>query len=384
MSGAGGLMKVWEGQSGRRILTLQGHADDITGAVFAPDGLRLFTASWDRTIKLWEALPDAPDFWAGESHRLVGHPTNVFHLALPDGKRVVSYGFDRTTRLWDIASGRELRRWVGSDFNGTLAVTPDSKCLIVAGQDTDIRVWDIESGRALQSFHRHRGAIMGLAVTPDGRRALTSGPISLTPEGPKGGPDLDLHLWDLDTGAEVRRFSGHRDGVWPVAISPDGHRAASGSMDGTVRVWDLDTGAEVGRFEGHDAGRWVTVVGFLPDGRRVLSGGTDYHLRLWDLQTGRELRRFAGLRGPAPIDCLAIAPDGRHALSSGNADPRLRVWDLDTGQELYHYEVPHVWLTRGAYTRDGRRAIWGASDGALRVWDIPDHFTAGPYRRESP
>jgi WD40 repeat protein len=154
-------------------------------------------------------------------------------------------------------------------------------------------------------------------------------------------------------------------------------------MDGTVRVWDLDTGAEVGRFEGHK-GCWVTVVGFLPDGRRVLSGGTDYHLRLWDIETSRELRRFDGLRGPAPIDCLAIAPDGRHALSSGILDPQLRLWDLATGGEVYHYEVPHVGLTRGTFTRDGRQAIWACGDGTLRVWDIPEQFTGGPHRRGSP
>src|SRR5262249_27212089 len=66
MSGAGGSLKVWEAHSGRRILTLKGHADDITGVQFSPDGQRIITSSWDRTIKLWEASPDAPDLWAGE------------------------------------------------------------------------------------------------------------------------------------------------------------------------------------------------------------------------------------------------------------------------------------------------------------------------------
>ncbi len=154
-------------------------------------------------------------------------------------------------------------------------------------------------------------------------------------------------------------------------------------MDGTVRVWDINTGAEVLRFDGHQ-GSWAMVVGFLPDGRRVLSGGTDLHLRLWDLDTGREVRRFDGLRGSGPIDGLAIAPDGRHALSSGVLDHHLRLWDLDAGRELYHYEVPHVWLTRGSFTRDGRQAIWPAFDGTLRVWDVPKQFAGGPGPSESP
>jgi WD40 repeat protein/serine/threonine protein kinase len=374
VSGASGSLKVWEATSGRRVLTLKGHTDDISTALCSPDGRRLVTAGWDRNIKLWDAAPDAPDLWAGESHRLAGYSRRVsVVIALADGKRAVSGGDDGTFRVWDLHSGRELRRWVGSKYDRSVAVTPDSKRLVVAGENSDIRVWDIESGRELRRFHPYQGVIRGLAVTPDGRHALTGGPITLTALGPKAGPDRDLHLWDLDSGMEVRHFSGHQDTVWSVAISPDGRRGASGSMDGTVRVWDLDSGAEVRRFKGHPGG-WATVVGFLPSGKLILSGGTDYHLRLWDIQSGRELRRFDGLRSPAPIDCLAIAPDGRLAVTSGYRDPNLRLWDLDTGRELYHYEVAHCLLTHGTFTPDGRQAIWGASDGTLRVWDVAKRF----------
>jgi hypothetical protein len=48
-------------------------------------------------------------------------------------------------------------------------------------------------------------------------------------------------------------------------------------------------------------------------------------------------------------------------------DNHLRFWELDTGLELYHYDVPHVMLIRGTFSRDGRQAIWRAGDGVLRV-----------------
>jgi WD40 repeat protein len=384
VSGAGGVLKVWEPSSGRRVLTLQGHADDITATAYTPDGGRLVSAGWDGAIRLWDTALDNCELWAGESRRLVGHPSHVARVALlPDGKRAISGGDDRTIRVWDIASGRELRRWVGSDYKiFALAATPDGTRVVAAGDDPDIRVWDIESGRELHSLKGRRGSVFALAVTPDGRRAISGGGF-IWDGGFKGGSDLDLHLWNLDTGKEIPRpFSGHRDGIWSVAVSPDGRRAASASMDGTVRIWDLDTSAEIRRFEGH-RGFWVTVAAFLPDGHRVLSGGTDCHLRLWDLDTGREIHRFDGLRGPGPIDGLAIAPDGRHALSSGIWDRHLRLWDLDTGRELYHYDVPHVGLTRGTFTHDGRQAIWATFDGALRVWDFPRQFTGEPDKNES-
>src|SRR5262249_25646407 len=154
---------------------------------------------------------------------------------------------------------------------------------------------------------------------------------------------------------------------------------------GTVRVWDIGTGREVRSFDGHHAD--VTSVEFLPDGERLLSAGLDRHLRLWDIATGREVRQFDGLRGD--VAGIAISPDGRRALSGDvldhslrlwdlDVDHYLRLWDLDTGRELYHYDVPHVGLTRGTFTRDGRQAIWAAFDGALRVWDLPEQFTGDP------
>src|SRR5262249_51263055 len=153
-----------------------------------------------------------------------------------------------------------LGRWVGSDFKvWNLAVTPDGRRVVVVGENTDIRVFEIESGRELRRFHRHKGAIFALAVMPDGRHALAAGPLFVTPERWKAGPDVDLHLWDLKTGEEVRRFSGHRDGIWSVAISPDGRRAASASMDGTVLAWDVETGTELRRFAGYQ--RLWTALG---------------------------------------------------------------------------------------------------------------------------
>jgi WD40 repeat protein/tRNA A-37 threonylcarbamoyl transferase component Bud32 len=384
MSGANGSLEVWEYRSGRRVLTLRGHADDITCAEFTPDGRRVVTASWDRTIKLWDATPDEPDLSCGESLRLPGGPgTAIVGVAvLPDGRRAVTGGDDQTVRVWDLADGRELRRWTSRGKIWAVAPTPDGTRVLVAGSHPEIRVLDLDTGREVFNLAGHDGFLFALAVTSDGRRAVSGGGL-LGADVWRSTKDTALHLWDLQNGKEIRRLAGHQEGIWSVAVSPDGRRAASGSMDGTVRVWDLDTGAELRRFEGHK-GFWVAAVGFLPDGERVLSGGTDAHLRLWDIRTGRELRRFDGPRGS--VDALAIASDGRHALSSGSVDRNLRLWDLDTGRELYHYEVPHVAITRGTFSRDGRQAIWGSVEGVVRVWEIPERFTptAGRPARKSP
>jgi WD40 repeat protein len=99
-------------------------------------------------------------------------------------------------------------------------------------------------------------------------------------------------VWDLATGQEVRRFTGHEYVVSERCGDPDGRHVVSGSADKTVRLWDLATGKEVRRFTGHvDA---VLSVAVTPDGKYVVSGSADKTVRLWDLATGQEVRRFTG------------------------------------------------------------------------------------------
>jgi WD40 repeat protein len=48
-----------------------------------------------------------------------------------------------------------------------------------------------------------------------------------------------VRVWDLQTAKELHCFTGHTEGVIGVALSPDGRYALSGSYDGTMRLWRL-------------------------------------------------------------------------------------------------------------------------------------------------
>jgi WD40 repeat protein len=48
-------------------------------------------------------------------------------------------------------------------------------------------------------------------------------------------------------------LTGHTNFVWDVAVTPDGRRAVSVSNDKTVRMWDIPSGNLLATFEGHQA-----------------------------------------------------------------------------------------------------------------------------------
>ena len=54
--------KLWDAATGKEILTLAGHADEVTAVEFSPDGLTALTSGRDGRVQLW---PTAP--WAAEA-----------------------------------------------------------------------------------------------------------------------------------------------------------------------------------------------------------------------------------------------------------------------------------------------------------------------------
>ncbi len=71
-----------------------------------------------------------------------------------------------------------------------------------------------------------------------------------------------------------------------MALSPDGKRIISGSVDQTVKVWDSGKGHEVLTLKGHANG--VNSVAFSPDGNRIASGSFDFTVRVWSADNGRK------------------------------------------------------------------------------------------------
>lgn len=133
----------------------------------------------------------------------------------------------------------------------SVAISPDGRLVAAGSLDRMVRVWDTQTGHLLEKLEGHKDSVYSVAFAPDGK-SLVSGSL-----------DRTLKSWDLtligrngQNGAArgslcKSTFSGHKDFVLSVAVSPDGKWAVSGSKDRGVQFWDQATTASQFMLQGH-------------------------------------------------------------------------------------------------------------------------------------
>lgn len=224
-----------------------------------------------------------------------------------------------------------------------LAVTPDGRLAVSGSFDQSAILWDIDRGAALAVLRFHEGAVNAAAALPDGRFATA-------------GEDGRIALWRFGQGEPERVFEGHRGPVVGLAVSPDGAAIASASWDGTARVTPLDGGAAPRVLEGH-AGN-VNAVAFLPDGR-IATAGYDATLRLWPPDGPPAIRTF-----DTPLNAVAAAPDGEIVIAGANGAVAILDREGTARASVPAGETPVIAL---ALSPDGQRIAAASIGGTVAV-----------------
>jgi WD40 repeat protein len=140
---------------------LQGHTGPIYGAVFAPDGRRILTASSDKTGRLWSREGKL-------LATLSGHTGKITKAAFaPGGRRILTASTDGTARVWD-SEGKPLGMLEGHTGPVNDAIfSQDGARILTLSDDGTARVW--ESFMKSQDLVDQAKADVPRCLTPEQR-----------------------------------------------------------------------------------------------------------------------------------------------------------------------------------------------------------------------
>jgi WD40 repeat protein len=344
--GRDGTIHKWSRQTGERVFSWRPHQSVVAPFAVSLDYKWLLSYGTGQIAETNIVTGESRIQW----DRHVGSIEAVAFL--PSGAQAVTASSDETLRLWDVTAGKTLLSISGAKLGAfALAVSADGRRIAAGCKDGVVREFDAATGELLAEYTGHLGYIRAVCFDRAGRLYSSA-------------DDGSIHVWESGKPEAVAVLQGHRGGVLGLDVTPDGKRLVSGGRDGTVQLWDLATRQPLRFFGGH-AG-WVTAVRLTPDGKHVLSGGRDGRLMKCNLATGKTDLNIA--RGSS-ITALACSPDSKTVFAAGT-DARVKAFDLTTGQPAGDFG-PHTGVALcAAVSPDGKLMISGSQDTTALVWRL--------------
>jgi RNA polymerase sigma factor (sigma-70 family) len=359
-----GSARAFDLVTGRMLYTLgrQGSADsaaNVEAAAISPDGRTLVTKQDNFSLRVRDAASGAP------LRKIDLPPTNQWSMNewvafTPDGKAIAVTSQGGVIHLIDVETGKTIRDFSNANPESSLgpgwtsvlgiAFSPDGKLMASGGFVNDkgnyfARLWDVATGKELRRFMHGKSSygIPSLAFSPDARILGTRA------------HDGRLRLFDVDTGKERKTFPADGGGrrLGTVAFSPDSKTVAAAGD--AIRLFDVTTGEERLRIDRKQA----TGLVFADDGKTLIGAVTGAIYR-WDTATGKALTPEAG---DSIVEQILVTADGRRVVTRGQ-DGDAHVWDGQTGAHLRGIDA--AWQRGVAMSPDGRFLVWPVSDPSVK------------------
>jgi|GEM_PF-6944173 len=374
--------------SGNIIQTLSGHKRGIQHIDWDASGQKIATASWDKTVRIWDAKGTLIKV-------LEGPRAGVMYVDWsPDGTQIAAAASSSLIHVWDVKSGEELPSLTKYRFSGDgryLHWSADGTRIAIASKVIDAktgaphffmeaptslftgqlswhedetkfvsthfqgapRIWDTQNGDLLHVFARGYQDKEHVTWSQDGDKIVVSG--------------RPPTIWDANTYQETHAL-GTLQNEGNIVWSPDGNIVTM-TRNGTASVWDDTNGQlhktfETGRFH---KGR----LALSSDGKFLSKIGKNGDASLWHLNTGEPLVSFKGgyntpaAWSPAESKFAFVARDKKRQVS-------LVIWDALNNRLYEEFQTDNRDLSHINWSPDGTE-ILGTSfqDKTVIIWNVP-------------
>lgn len=346
---AGGMVHLWDAETGNALRVLEGHTDSVTGVVFSPDGQQIVTSSDDGTLILWNVQ------YPLRLHTLYGHRGSILSVAFsPDGKFLASGSDDQTVIIWSVEHGKPLRTLQGhGGIVRCVAFSPDGRVLASGADDRTLILWSVVQGKPLKPLRQHRGFVLAVAFSPDGKWLAS------------GSDDQTVILWNVEQAKAVSTLQEHGSIVRTLAFSPDGRLLASGADDRSVILWSIRQAKPLHILKSHTSP--IRSVTFSPDGKMLASGADDQTAILWSVEHAKPLRTLQGL--VASVRSAAFSPDGK-VQALGFTEGSILLWSVEQGRLLRILQEHAGAVLSMVFSPDGGTLASGMNSGKILLWNL--------------
>ena len=198
--------------------------------------------------------------------------------------------------------------------------------------------------------------VTALAFSPDGTQLAASGYYEIT-------------LWDIETGALVRRIGGLPQRITTIAWHPQTGvlAVAGGSASQWGGVFLIDPAAGWQPRLLADLPDTALSVAFSPDGKVLAATGGDRAIRLFDTASGKQTRLLK--QHSDWVQTIAFTREGTR-LVSASRDRTARVFSTDGGEVQANYQDHAAPVLAAAFSSNGAKVYSLARGQPVHVWDV--------------
>ncbi|KAK0644361.1 WD40-repeat-containing domain protein [Cercophora newfieldiana] len=266
-----------ETQYGYPKRSLHGHSHIVSDCVISSDGAYALSASWDKTLRLWELSTGTT------TRRFVGHTNDVLSVSFSaDNRQIVSGSRDRSIKLWNTLGDCKFTitekghtEWVSCV---RFSPNPQNPVIVSSGWDKLVKVWELSSCKLQTDHIGHTGYINTVTISPDGSLCAS------------GGKDGTTMLWDLNESKHLYSLNAN-DEIHALVFSPNRYWLCAATASSII-IFDLEKKSKVDELkpEFQNIGKKsrepeCVSLAWSADGQTLFAGYTDNIIRAWGVMS---------------------------------------------------------------------------------------------------